>query len=254
MNLIYMFLFFGIGVFLGCILNKIGKHLPQNEKIFKQEICPNCGYHFPLYERIPLISYFACSGRCSMCNVRLDTLEVVNELFTGLLFTFAYVTFGISYELLIAFGIIALLMIVVVSDLTYYIIPDEVLVALNCYFIIILLLKDGLSQMLVQVGSGFFLFIIMYLIMIIGNILLNKESLGGGDIKMMFTFGLILGPFIGLFSIFVSSFIALPVSLLIMYTKGEKIIPFGPFLLISLLLLYFIQLDLPTLLSILSKI
>ena len=111
------------------------------------------------------------------------------------------------------------------------------------------LFKSGITNMLLQVASGLFLFIVMYLIMVIGNLVLKKESLGGGDIKMMFTFGLILGPVIGLFSIFVSSCIALPVSLLIMHTKGEKIIPFGPFLLVSLLLLYFIQLDTPTLLS-----
>ena len=249
MNLFYMFLFFIIGVCFGAVFNKIGKHLPDNEKIFKTEKCDNCGYYFPWYERIPLLSYFACSGRCSMCNTRLDTLEVINELFTGLLFTFAYVIFGISYDFYIALGIISLLMIVVVSDLTYYIIPDEVLIGFDFYFILMALFKSGITNMLLQVASGLFLFIVMYLIMVIGNLVLKKESLGGGDIKMMFTFGLILGPVIGLFSIFVSSCIALPVSLLIMHTKGEKIIPFGPFLLVSLLLLYFIQLDTPTLLS-----
>ena len=66
---------------------------------------------------------------------------------------------------------------------------------------------------------------------------------------MMFTFGLILGPVIGIFSIFVSSCIALPVSLFIMYTKGDNIIPFGPFLLISLLLLHFTSVDINSILN-----
>ena len=88
--------------------------------------------------------------------------------------------------------------------------------------------------------------------MIIGNLILKKESLGGGDIKMMFTFGLLLGPVVGLFSIFVSSVIALPVSLLIMYTKKESIIPFGPFLLISLTLLYFTRFDINIVLNLLK--
>ena len=252
MKLLYMFFFFAIGITIGSIFNKIGKHLPNNEKIFKKEKCPHCGYQFELYERIPLFSYFACSGRCSMCNNRLDSLEVFNEFFTGFLFVVAYYVFGLSYDLLIAFGIISLLMIVVVSDLTYYSISDEVLIFFNCYFILITLFKDGLEGMLLHVASGLFLFLIMYLIMIIGNLILKKESLGGGDIKMMFTFGLLLGPVVGLFSIFVSSVIALPVSLLIMYTKKESIIPFGPFLLISLTLLYFTRFDINIVLNLLK--
>ena len=90
MKLLYMFFFFAIGITIGSIFNKIGKHLPNNEKIFKKEKCPNCGYQFEIYERIPLFSYFACSGRCSMCNNRLDSLEVFNEFFTGFLFVVAY--------------------------------------------------------------------------------------------------------------------------------------------------------------------
>ena len=114
---------------------------------------------------------------------------------------------------------------------------------------LIYFLKDGLNGMLLHVASGLFLFLVMYSVMIIGNVLLKKESLGGGDIKMMFTFGLILGPVIGLVSIFVSSCIALPVSLIIMYTKKESIIPFGPFLLMSLLLLYFTSFDTSTIIN-----
>lgn len=252
MYLLYMFIFFFIGVLNGSLCNRIGKYLPNNKKILRKERCHNCGYEFPLYERIPLLSYFACSGRCSMCRARLDSLEVFNELCTGLLFTLAFVTFGMSYELLVALGIISLLMIVVVSDFTYYIIPDEVLIFFDIYFILMIFLKSGVKEMLLHVASGIFLFAIMYLIMIIGNAVSKKESLGGGDIKMMFTFGLILGPVMGIVSIFLSSFIALPVSLFIMYTKKEKIIPFGPFLLISLLFLYFIQLDIGTLLNIIN--
>ena len=243
MTLSYMLFFFGIGVALGALFNKIGKHLPNEERVFTKEKCPHCGYQYEWYERVPLLSYFLCFGRCSMCNCKLDRLELFNELATGLLFTFAYYVFGLSYDLLIAWTIISIFIIVIVSDCTYYIISDEVLIGINCILILIYLFKDGLGVMLLHVASGIFLFLVMYAVMIIGNVLLKKESLGGGDIKMMFTFGLILGPIIGLVSIFVSSCIALPVSLIVMYTKKESIIPFGPFLLMSLLLLYFTNID-----------
>ena len=238
MTLSYMLLFFGIGVVLGAIFNKIGKHLPNEERVLTKEKCSHCGYQYEWYERIPLLSYFICFGRCPMCNCKLNRLELFNELATGLLFTFAYYVFGLSYDLLIAWTIISIFMIVIVSDFTYYIISDEVLIGINCILILIYLFKDGLSGMLLHVASGIFLFLVMYSVMIIGNVLLKKESLGGGDIKMMFTFGLILGPVIGLVSIFVSSCIALPVSLIVMYTKKESIIPFGPFLSMASIILF----------------
>ena len=55
----------------------------------------------------------------------------------------------------------------------------------------------------------------------------------------MFVFGIILGPVLGLFSIFIGSVIALPVSIFMLKKEKESIIPFGPFLLIALTLLYF---------------
>ena len=78
--------------------------------------------------------------------------------------------------------------------------------------------------------------------MLIGNKTLKKESLGGGDIKMMFVFGLILDPLLGALAIFIGSLIALPTSLVLLKKQRERVIPFGPFLLIALAIIYFTKL------------
>jgi hypothetical protein len=68
----------------------------------------------------------------------------------------------------------------------------------------------------------------MYSIMLIGNKILKKETLGGGDIKLMFVFGIILGPILGLFSIFIGSVIALPVSIFMLKKEyGYVTLVFG---------------------------
>ena len=87
--------------------------------------------------------------------------------------------------------------------------------------------------------TGIFLFVLMYAIMWLGEKLLKKESLGGGDVKMMFLFGLILDPLLGTVAIFLGSLFALPMSLFLLYKNHEKVIPFGPFLLLALTFLYF---------------
>ena len=75
--------------------------------------------------------------------------------------------------------------------------------------------------------------------MLFGNFMFKKETLGGGDIKMMFVFGILLHPVVGLLVIFISSVLALPISLFLLYSRGKRIIPFGPFLLLGLTLVFF---------------
>ena len=78
---------------------------------------------------------------------------------------------------------------------------------------------------------------------------LKKESLGGGDIKMMFVFGLLLDPLLGTFAVFLGSLIALPISLILLKKEREKVIPFGPFLLLALTFIYFSGLTTPMILE-----
>ena len=94
----------------------------------------------------------------------------------------------------------------------------------------------------------------MYLIMYIGNKIFKKETLGGGDIKLMFTIGFVLGPHMGVFSIFLASLIALPISIIIMLKYKNNLIPFGPFLVLSMMIIYFINLNIDKIISIINLI
>lgn len=78
--------------------------------------------------------------------------------------------------------------------------------------------------------------------MIIGNMAFKKESMGGGDVKMMFLFGIVLDPLLGTLTIFLGSLFALPMSLFLYIKKKENVIPFGPFLLVAFAFIYFTKL------------
>lgn len=240
MEYVYIFVFFILGTVMGSFLTVVGLRLPKRENFINtRSHCDNCNHDLNLYEMIPIISYLIQKGRCRYCNKKIDSMAIYMEFFTGVLYAVAFYSFSFSFELLIALGIISLLMIIVVSDLTYLIIPNEVLIFFNIYFIIIQVFNLGIIGCFYKILTGIFLFIIMYLIMLFGNIIFKKESLGGGDIKMMFTFGLILDPLLGTLSIFLGSLIALPMSVLLLYKNKEKVIPFGPFLLLALNFIYF---------------
>ena len=242
MNLFLLIIFFILGTCMGSFYTVVGNHLVNEEDfMFNHSKCDHCGHKLNLLDMIPILSYVCLGGKCRYCKKKIDPLSTYMELFSGILYATAFYVFYIDYELFIALGIISLLLIVIVTDVSYMIIPDELLIFMSIYFIVFQLLNIGVIETLKAIGSGILLFVIMYAIMLLGNKLFKKESLGGGDIKMMFIFGLLLGPLVGVISIFLGSMIALPVSLFLLIKEKENIIPFGPFLLISLTLLYFTQ-------------
>ena len=240
MNLLYLIIFFIFGLFMGSFYTVVGLRLPNHEKIVNDRShCDECGHELSFLDMIPVISYLFLKGKCRYCKEKINPLSTSMELFTGTLFALAYFRFNFSYELLIALGLVSMLIILSVSDLAYYIIPDEVLIFFSGYFLIITTLQFGVRPALISLVYGLILFGVMYLIMLIGNFLFKRESLGGGDIKLMFVFGLIIDPFLGLITIFLASFIALPIALILLKTKKQRLIPFGPFLLIAITFIYF---------------
>ncbi len=157
---------------------------------------------------------------------------------------YLFTLFGFTPKLIISLTIASLLIIVIISDINFLIIPDEVTLVSAIIIIIMNFIDLGFRGGLLQIASGIFMFLVMYGLMVFGNHLFHKESLGGGDIKLMFVVGLVLHPILGLLIIFLSSFIAFYQShLFCTGLIGKKVIPFGPFILIALNLVYLMKID-----------
>lgn len=244
----YLIIFFILGTILGSFYNVVGYRLPKGESITKPKhsYCANCKKKLAWYELIPLLSYIIQKGKCRFCHEKISIFHPFIELVTGALFAVSFYSFGFSYELIIALVLVSLFSIVIVSDLTYMIIPDEVTFISALIIIVANFLNLGFKDGLLQLGSGILTFFVMYIIMLIGNFIFKKETLGGADIKLMLISGLVLHPVLGVLVIFLASSIALPVSILIYVINREHMIPFGPFIVASILLLFLFKIDLKT--------
>lgn len=254
MEYYYLIVFFILGIILGSFYQVVGERLPKGESIVfpKYSYCPNCMKRLKWYELIPIFSYMIQLGKCRNCHKKISIMYPFIELVTGLLFAVSFYSFGFSYELIISLTLVSFFSIVIVSDLTYMIIPDEVTIIASLIIIITNFLSLGLKDGIIHLGYGLITFGIMYLIMVFGNILFKKESLGGADVKLMILAGLTLHPILGVLVIFIASCIALPVSLMILLTDKEHMIPFGPFLVASIILLYFLKIDVDTFVRLLT--
>ena len=246
-------IFFILGTILGSFYAVIGYRLPKHESVVKpsHSYCDNCHKRLAWYELIPLLSYIIQLGKCRKCHQSIPVMLPFVELVTGALFAVSYYSYGFSYELIIALVLVSLFSIVIVSDLTYMIIPDEVTFTCCIIIAVVNFLNLGIKGGLLQIGSGIVTFMAMYLIMLLGNYIFKKETLGGADIKLMLVAGLSLSPILGIMVIFIASAIALPVSILIYVVSREHALPFGPFIVAAILLFFLLKIDINTFKSLL---
>lgn len=252
-NLILIF-FFIFGAIMGSFYHVVATRLSNDESIITPgSHCPRCNHYLKWYENIPLISYIILKGKCSQCHSRIPISYWIVEVVTGALFAVCYHSFGFSIELIIALVFVSSLITVIVSDIEYMIILDEVLMFATLLIAIIYILGLGLEQAAYHIYSGVGAFLVMYAIKILGDKAFKKESLGGGDIKLMFLFGMVLGLPMSVCTIFLATFIAFPVALFILFSDKENVIPFGPFLSMAAILIMVSKLNLTDIINFLVK-
>lgn len=247
---------FIFGLVFGSFYNVVGYRIPNNMSIiFPESHCPNCNHKLKFYELIPVLSYVFLRGKCKKCKKRISIFYPFFELLTGILFLLSYIVFGLNIKFFIAITFISILIIISISDIKYYIIPDEVLITgfilLLIEFIINMLInKLGIFNGLIKpILNGLGSFAILYLFKALGDFMFKKESLGGGDIKLMFIIGFILGFDMSLVTLFLSSFIALPLSVISLIKNDNNILPFGPYLSISAVILLLTQINIVDILN-----
>lgn len=248
MQILYTIYFFILGTILGSFYNVVGYRLPRGESLIKpRSHCTNCNHELTPLELIPILSFLFQGGKCKKCKQKISWFYTIFELLTGILFAYSYYTFGFSINLLIALFFVSISIIIIISDYQTLIIPDEIIIFFSIAFLILNYFRGNFTYYLI---SGVCAFLTMYIIKKIGDFCFKKESMGGGDIKLMFVFGLVLGYMKAILTIFLGSIVGLPISLVILKSKNTHIVPFGPFLCIGALIILFFGLDIELLMNI----
>lgn len=242
MELITKIMIFVLGSCLGSFYACIGYRIPNKISLTKpNSFCPNCKKEIKWYMNIPLLSYILLKGKCAYCKSKIDPLSFIIELLTGTFFLGSYIMFGLGENFIISVIIISALMVTIVSDFEYYYISDRVIFISAILTLITRVFFNGFAESIKYILSGTMLFLMMLGLKTIGDKVLKKECLGGGDIKLMLLIGIALGFYYSLVSIFIGSLIALICSLIIMKKKKNEEIPYGPFLLIGTLISFIIM-------------
>jgi leader peptidase (prepilin peptidase) / N-methyltransferase len=213
---------------LGSFYNVVGLRVPLKKSIVKpRSSCPYCRHQLTAVELIPVFSYLSQKGKCRRCKGRISPLYPFMEALNAGLFVLAYLQLGMQWELLAAWTLISMLVIITVSDLKYMVIPDKVLL----FFLALIILERlfiPLSPWWDSLAGGALGFGLLLLIAII-----SKGGMGGGDIKLYGVIGLAAGVKVTILSFMFATFLGAVIGLSALafklIEKGEPI-PFGPFI------------------------
>ena len=234
-------IFFIMGLIFGSFYNVVAYRLSNNISLINpvRSMCPNCKKELGILELIPIFSYVFLKGKCSICKEKISLFYPFIELLTGINFALSYYLSGFSIDLLIMLILFSYFSIVIYSDFKYMIIPDEVTIVTVILTLILIIIKGLYLNILV----GFISFLSTYLFAKIISLILRKDAMGGGDIKLMFFVGLLLN-YNALLAFFISSFLAFPAAFYVTVKNKNSKIAFGPFILLATIIIYIFKLDL----------
>lgn len=235
--MIYFFLVI-LGTAFGSFFNVCIYRIPRKESIvFPSSHCPQCNNKIKPADNIPILSYLLLKGKCRNCGFKIPIQYLLVELLTPILFILLYVSTGssinpvfIKYIIFISAG-----MIIFFIDYNQRIIPDVISlplvvigIAVSFFPAIDITWKSALS-------GAVFSFLVFLATAYVFKLFTGKESLGGGDIKLMTAIGSFIGIIGTIFTIFFSSGIALIILIVIGHDRRKEF-PFGPFLIFGAVL------------------
>lgn len=248
-------LLFIFGIVIGSFLNVCIVRMPYEKSVVTpRSHCPECKKTIPWYDNIPLLSYILLGGKCRFCKTRFSMRYFFVELLTGIIFVLMFRYYGLTLVLIPYLFMVSCYIVATFVDFGHRIIPDEISVGGMCFGLLFSLLIPelhglvsehewsivthlhslGLSVIGVLVGGGS-----IYAMGILGDVLFKKESMGGGDVKLMALVGAFLGWKLAILTFFIAPFFGAVYGIAEKIRTNDTAIAYGPFLVLGALISQF---------------
>jgi len=261
---LFIIIFFGIlGALIGSFLNVVILRYNTGRGIGGRSGCFSCGKILSWFELIPLVSYFIQKGKCLTCKSAISSQYPLVEGATALLFAaIAYVNLipfdGVFtiYQIVDFFLVltsVSLLIVIFVYDYHHKIIPDALSFSFGFFALIRLVLINQWALFQFPHYLNLLAGPILALPFVLVWYFSKGKWMGLGDGKLALGIGWFLGFIGGLSAVCLSFWVGTIISLgLIAIQKSlhekhrltlKSEVPFAPFLIIGLLIVYFFPID-----------
>lgn len=217
--------------------------------------CMNCNYKLKWYDNIPILSWLMLGGKCRKCHKKIGFAEIAAEVGLAALFVLSYIFWPWrgAMETQNALAIVrfivfltqlVLFMLLAVYDAKWKEMPTVILIAsagVGAAFWGLGLLESFSPNMLLEALGAVIILPGFYYFMYKAS---KERWVGSGDAILCVPLALMLGKFwLAMFCLFGSNMIGSIIMLPVVATKKEKhvMIPFGPFLIVGFLAVFFLQ-------------
>lgn len=221
---------------MGSFYNVVIYRMPQGMGIAKgRSFCPSCRHDLSPLDLVPVLSFIFLKARCRYCHERISSRYPLVELLVGLLFLLAYMTYGLTLNMVYHILFWSMLVIVGLIDLDTMYILDSILVFFGIAMVIFAAInKLNLLDCFIGALIGGAVYLAIYLI---SKVAYKREAFGTGDILLMLLIGFFAGKrFALLASILPFYFAGLALIIAAFLKKNIKMqseLPFGPFICLS---------------------
>ena len=217
---------FIFGITIGSFLNVCIYRIPLGESIVTAPShCMTCGRKLKWYDMVPVFSWLVLGGKCRNCKSKISVQYPIIEGVNGILYVMICAVNGLEWSSVIYCFMASALLVLSIIDWRTYEIPFGINVFLFVLGIAMTILDRGnlvehlIGMICVSVRRG-----ILYL-------LTGGRAIGGGDIKLMFACGLILGWKLILLAFFLGCIIGSVVHIIRMSVKkAGRMLAMGPYL------------------------
>jgi leader peptidase (prepilin peptidase)/N-methyltransferase len=220
------------------IPEEISKFITKFNLSYPSSHCYACGNALKWYHNIPILSYLFLRGKCGFCKTHISMQYPIVEFIGGSLVWLSYFKFinlGLEYVLLSGFILLTLLVLFLI-DLKYFILPDTLNYILIWSSLILGLYGVNLLNLNIKqiILGSFFGYMSFYTIAFIGKLIKGEDVMGNGDFKLLAAIGSIMGLKGVVFTIFISPFFGIFTWFILkVFKNGERMIPFGPSLILA---------------------
>jgi leader peptidase (prepilin peptidase) / N-methyltransferase len=247
-DVVFLVLFALSGLVVGSFLNVVIVRVPAGESLrTPPSRCPLCEAPIAKRDLVPVVSWVLLRGRCRSCGEPIPAGYPLVEAGNALLWLLAAVTLGPSWWVIIPFALLfSVLLALSVIDLELYILPNRItypsiLVSLVAIPVLSFILVDEPAGTIVWALIGGLGYAgLLAVTLIVWELIVHKEGMGMGDVKLALLLGLWLGwyhPMLPLVALIASSVLGLVVGLGILVVRREsRPFPFGPWLAIGAVL------------------
>ncbi|MBN1687793.1 MAG: prepilin peptidase [Candidatus Omnitrophica bacterium] len=241
MNCVIDVFVFVFGLIAGSFLNVCIHRIPRGESIILPDShCPHCGKGIAWYDNIPVLSYLLLVGKCRLCRQKISWRYPFVELMAAVMVWGMWTRYGLSPFFFAGSILFLFLLGVFFTDFETGYIPDKFSITGMVLGLVLSSLFPELHQKEIWYGgllnSSLGLLLgggLLFLTAVVGNLVFHKESMGGGDVKLLAMIGAFLGFKKTLFVFFFAPILAVPFGLYVKFIKKGETIPFGPFIAVA---------------------